>query len=118
MTKPAQDDHVYHIVMFSFRGAKRAGDVLDELEKGQKLAGYRILVRAVVERSVQGEVTIHEPGRGGVGASAGAVAGGLLGLFGGPLAVVVLAIGGGVAGGIAGHFAGRAIPADDLRKFG
>jgi len=118
MTKPVQDDHVYHIVLFAFRGEKRAGDVLEDIERGQKMSGYRILAQAVVERSVQGKVTVHEPGRGGVGGTMGAVAGGLLGLFGGPLAVVVLAIGGGVAGGIAGHFAGRAIPAEDLRKFG
>jgi uncharacterized membrane protein len=118
MTKPVQDDHVYHIVLFAFRGEKRAGDVLEDIERGQKMSGYRILAQAVVERNVQGKVTVHEPGRGGVGGTMGAVAGGLLGLFGGPLAVVVLAIGGGVAGGIAGHFAGRAIPAEDLRKFG
>jgi uncharacterized membrane protein len=118
MTKPVQDDHVYHIVLFAFRGEKRASDVLEDIERGQKMSGYRILAQAVVERNVQGKVTVHEPGRGGVGGTMGAVAGGLLGLFGGPLAVVVLAIGGGVAGGIAGHFAGRAIPAEDLRKFG
>ena len=75
-------------------------------------------MQAVVERDVQGEVSIHEPGRGGVGGTAGAVAGGLLGLLGGPFGIVALAVAGGVAGGVAGHFAGRAIPAEDLRKMG
>ena len=106
------------MILFAFRGNKRAADVLDDIKKSQKLGGYRLLVQAVVERDVQGEVSIHEPGRGGVGGSMGAVAGGLLGLLGGPMGVVALAVAGGVAGGVAGHFAGRAIPAEDLRKMG
>jgi len=115
---PPQDDHVYHMILFAFRGNKRAADVLDDIKKSQKLGGYRLLVQAVVERDVQGEVSIHEPGRGGVGGTAGAVAGGLLGLLGGPFGIVAMAVAGGVAGGVAGHFAGRAIPADELRKMG
>jgi uncharacterized membrane protein len=115
---PPQDDHVYHMILFAFRGNKRAADVLDDIKKSQKLGGYKLLVQAVVERDVQGEVTIHEPGRGGVGGTAGAVAGGLLGLLGGPFGIVAMAVAGGVAGGVAGHFAGRAIPAEDLRKMG
>jgi len=106
------------MILFAFRGNKRAADVLDDIKRSQKMGGYRLLVQAVVERDVQGEVTIHEPGRGGVGASAGAVTGGLLGLLGGPIGIVAMAVAGGVAGGVAGHFAGRAIPADDLRKIG
>jgi uncharacterized membrane protein len=109
---------VYHIVLFSFRGSKRAEDILSDVKMGQRISGYRIAAQAVVERDMAGKVHIHEPGRGGVGGAAGAVAGGLLGLFGGPLAVVVLAIAGGAAGGIAGHFAGRAIPAEDLKRMG
>jgi uncharacterized membrane protein len=115
---PPQDDHVYHMILFAFRGNKRAADVLDDIKKSQKLGGYKLLVQAVVERDVQGEVTIHEPGRGGVGGTAGAVAGGLLGLLGGPFGIVAMAVAGGVAGGVAGHFAGRAIPAEDLRRMG
>jgi uncharacterized membrane protein len=106
------------MILFAFKGNKRAGDVLDDIKASQKMGGYRVLVQAVVERDVQGEVTIHEPGRGGVGGSLGAVAGGLLGLLGGPMGVVAMAVAGGVAGGVAGHFAGRAIPAEDLRKMG
>jgi len=106
------------MILFAFQGNKRAADVLDDIKKSQKLGNYRLLVQAVVERDVQGEVTIHEPGRGGVGGTAGAVAGGLIGLLGGPFGIVALAVAGGVAGGVAGHFAGRAIPAEDLRRMG
>jgi uncharacterized membrane protein len=109
---------IYHIVLFSFVGAGRAGEVLDELENAQQLAGYNIVAHAVVERDAAGKVHVHEPGRGGVAGTAGAVAGGLLGLFAGPLGVILLATAGGVLGGLAGHFAGRAIPAEDLKRLG
>jgi len=59
---PPQDDHVYHMILFAFRGNKRAADVLDDIKKSQKLGGYRLLVQAVVERDVQGEVSIHSSG--------------------------------------------------------
>src|SRR5262245_30443187 len=98
---------VYDIVLFSFAGAKRAGDVLQDINEGQKLANYKIVAEAWVERDLQGRVHVHEAGRGGVGGTAGAVAGGVLGLLGGPLAVPLLAIAGGVFGGVAGHLAGR-----------
>jgi uncharacterized membrane protein len=109
---------VYHIVLFSFVGAARAGEVMRDLDAGQKLAGYKIVSHAVVERDAQGKVHVHEPGRGGVGGTAGAVAGGLLGLLAGPAGGLLLATAGGVLGGLAGHFAGRAIPAEDLQRLG
>jgi uncharacterized membrane protein len=114
----AAGSSIYHIVLFSFVGAKRAGEVMDELDNAQKLAGYNIVAHAVVERDAEGKVHVHEPGRGGVAGTAGAVAGGLLGVFAGPVGVLLLATAGGVLGGLAGHFAGRAIPAEDLRRLG
>jgi uncharacterized membrane protein len=109
---------VYNIVLFSFAGAKRAGDVLQDIDQAQKLAGSRIIAEAWVERDLRGNVHVHEAGRGGRGGTAGAVAGGVLGLLGGPLAVPLLAIAGGVFGGVAGHLAGRAIPTEDLKRLG
>jgi uncharacterized membrane protein len=84
----------------------------------QRHAGLKLIAQAVVERDDQGQVHIHEPGRGGVGASTGVIAGGLLGLLGGPVGVLALMVAGGVAGGVAGHFIGRVIPAEDLRNIG
>ena len=48
----------------------------------------------------------------------GAVAGGALGLLGGPAGVLWLAAAGGAIGGVAGHFAGREIPKKDLKQIG
>ena len=118
MSGQAAGSSIYHIVLFSFVGAKRAGEVMDELDNAQKLAGYNIVAHAVVERDAEGNVHVHEPGRGGVAGTAGAVAGGLLGLIAGPAGVLLLATAGGVLGGLAGHFAGRAIPAEDLKRLG
>ncbi|MBV9357262.1 MAG: DUF1269 domain-containing protein [Chloroflexi bacterium] len=84
----------------------------------QRQAGLKLVTQAVVEREPDGNVKIHEPGRGGVGATAGAVAGGLLALLGGPVGVLTMIVAGGAIGGVAGHFAGRVLPADDLRKIG
>jgi uncharacterized membrane protein len=109
---------VYSVLMFTLKGARAASTVLDQVLEAERAAGLSIVTQAVVEHAPDGQVTIHEPGRGGVGGTAGAVAGGVLGLLGGPLGVITLAIAGGVLGGVAGHFAGRAIPADDLRQIG
>src|SRR5688572_16837431 len=76
---------VYHIVLFSFAGAKRAGDVLQEINAAQKLADVKIVAEAWVERDPRGNVHVHEAGRGGMGATAGVIAGGVLGLLGGLL---------------------------------
>jgi uncharacterized membrane protein len=109
---------VYHIVLFSFAGAKRAGDVLQDINAAHTRDDPKIVAEAWVERDLRGNVHVHEAGRGGVGGTAGAVAGGVLGLLGGPLAVPLLAVAGGVLGGVTGHLVGRAIPTEDLRRLG
>jgi uncharacterized membrane protein len=118
MSTQTPGNTVYNIVLFSFAGAKRAGDVLQDINQAQKLSDYKIVAEAWVERDLQGRVHVHEAGHGGVGGTAGAVAGGVLGLLGGPLAVPLLAIAGGVFGGVAGHLAGRSIPTEDLKRMG
>jgi uncharacterized membrane protein len=115
---PPTGDHVYRLLLFRFAGIGRAADVLRDADATAALTGQVLLARAVVERDAQGEVHIHEPGRGGVGGSVGAVAGGLLGLLAGPLAVLALAAAGGAVGGVAGHLSGRAIPPGDLKRLG
>jgi uncharacterized membrane protein len=109
---------VYSVLLFSLAGAKSARGVLDQVLAAQRQAGLTVITQAVVEHDADGQVAIHEPGRGGLGGTVGAVAGGALGLLSGPLGVLTLAVAGGVLGGVAGHFAGRAIPADQLRQIG
>src|SRR5215469_525566 len=109
---------IYDILVFSFADTHTADDVVNELKASQKLGGYKVVAEAVVIRESDGSVHVHEPGEGGKGAAIGAVAGGVLGLLGGPVGVLWLAAAGGALGGVAGHFAGRSIPPDDLKKIG
>ncbi len=117
-TGKASPSHVYSILLFAFDGVRTAGNLVDDVVASQRQAGLKLITQAVVERETDGNVKIHEPGRGGVGATAGAVAGGLLALLGGPVGVLTMIVAGGAIGGVAGHFAGRVLPADDLRKIG
>jgi uncharacterized membrane protein len=109
---------VYSVLLFAFDGAKTAGGLVDQVIAAQRQAGLKLVAQAVVEREADGNVHVREPGRGGVGATAGAVTGGLLALLGGPVGVLTMIVAGGVIGGVAGHFAGRVLPADELRKVG
>jgi uncharacterized membrane protein len=117
-TQQAGRNTVYNIVLFSFQGQKTAAGIVETIKARQQLAGYKLIAEAVVERDASGKLHIHEPGKEGLGGGVGAVAGGLVGLFFGPAAVLFLAVTGGAIGGVAGHFAGRAIPADDLKQLG
>src|SRR5690349_11247121 len=98
---PPTGGYVYRLLLFRFAGIGRAGDVLRDADAAAALTGRVLLARAVVERDAQGAVRIHEPGRGGAGATVGAVAGGLIGLLTGPLGVLVLAVASGAVGGVA-----------------
>jgi len=109
---------IYEILVFAFADTQTADEVVNELKASQKLGGYKVVAEAVVIREADSSVHVHEPGKGGKGAAIGAVAGGVLGLLGGPVGVLWLAVSGGVIGGVAGHFAGRTIPKADLEKIG
>src|SRR5437764_13853271 len=109
---------IYNILVFSFADTQTADAVVHELKASQKLGGYKVVAEAVVVRESDGSVHVHEPGKGGRAATIGAVAGGVLGLLGGPAGVLWLAAAGGALGGVAGHFAGRSIPAADLKQIG
>jgi uncharacterized membrane protein len=113
-----QGSSIYDILVFAFTDTRTADAVVEELKASQKLGGYKVVAEAVVIHEADGSVHIHEPGKGGRGATIGAVAGGALALLGGPVGVLALAVTGGVIGGVAGHFAGREISADDLKQIG
>lgn len=109
---------VYHIIVFSFEGEKSADVAAKLLKDRQKEEEYKVVSWATVRVDDKGKVHTHEPGRGGVGLATGAVAGGLLGLIGGPAGLLLWALGGALVGGSVGHFVGRSIPQDDLKELG
>ncbi|RXE56763.1 hypothetical protein ABH15_00890 [Methanoculleus taiwanensis] len=109
---------VYDILALVFDGQKTAGNILNEAKNAGLLEGFDIIAQAVVEQDEQGKVHFHEPGRGGLGAAAGAVAGGLLSLIGGPAGFLAWVVGGAVVGGVAGKYLGRPIKKGDLEDIG
>jgi uncharacterized membrane protein len=109
---------IYHIIMFAFAGQETAGGVMKEILASRKEGGYKVIAQAVVEKDSKGKVHFHEPGRGGVGATLGVVAGGVLGVIGGPVGLLAWTVAGGVIGGTAGHYLGRAVKPEDLQKIG
>jgi uncharacterized membrane protein len=118
MGKDKESSGVYNILAFNFAGQDTAGEIVEEIKDSGVLEGYDIVAQAVVEQDAEGKVHIHEPGRGGVGATIGAVGGGLLGLIGGPVGVLAWVVGGAVVGGVAGHYLGRPISKGDLEEIG
>jgi len=109
---------VYNILAFTFDGQDTASQTVKDIKSSGVLDGYDIVAQCVVEQDPNGKVHIHEPGRGGVGATVGAVAGGLLGLIGGPAGLLAWAVGGAVVGGVAGKYLGRPFKKGDLEEIG
>jgi uncharacterized membrane protein len=118
MSDKSESSAVYNILAFNFDGQDTANQIVKEIKSSGVLDGYDIVAQAVVEQTDKGKVKVHEPGRGGVGATVGVVGGGLLGLIGGPVGVLAWAAAGGVVGGVAGHYLGRPISKGDLKEIG
>jgi uncharacterized membrane protein len=118
MSDQSESSAVYNILAFTFDGQDTAGQIVKEVKSSGVLDGYDIVAQAVVEQTPKGKVKVHEPGRGGVGATVGAAGGGLLALIGGPVGVLAWAVAGGVVGGVAGHYLGRPIKKGDLKEIG
>jgi uncharacterized membrane protein len=109
---------VYNILAFNFDGQDTAKETVKQIRSSGALEGYKIAAEAIVEQDENGKVSIHEPGKGGVGAAVGALGGGLLGLIGGPSGLLAWAVGGAVVGGVAGKYLGRPISKGDLKEIG
>nr|NIV37256.1 DUF1269 domain-containing protein [Anaerolineae bacterium] len=109
---------IYDIVALCFEGQNTANEIVKEAKSSGALDGYDIVAQAVVEQDAKGKVHIHEPGHGGLGATIGAIGGGLLALIGGPAGVLAWAVGGAVVGGVAGKYLGRPIKKGDLKEIG
>ena len=110
----------YNVVAFVFDSQMLAEGIAKDVEDNYLLEKYHILAKAVVTKDKDGEVEFIAPsGSGFQGATAGFVAGGLLGLIGGPIGLLAFSVGGAVIGGIAGHLhTGKTLHEEDLEEFG
>ena len=106
----------YEVLLFSFDGVTAARDALMELKEEHELEKGHVLADALVTHQPSGKVQVHDPGAAGLGGAMGAVAGGFIAMFAGPVALPFLMAAGALLGGVAGHIAGRLLPAADLRE--
>jgi uncharacterized membrane protein len=109
---------VYNILAFNFAGEDTAKETVKEIKKSGALEGQMIVAEAIVSVDEKGKSHIHEPGHGVAGGTVGAVAGGLLGLIGGPAGLLAWTVGGAVVGGAAGKYLGRPFSKGDLKEIG
>jgi uncharacterized membrane protein len=106
----------YEVLLFSFDGVSGARDALTELKEDHQLEDGHVLAEALVSHQASGKIHVHDPGAAGVGGAMGAVAGGFVAMFAGPVALPFLLVAGGLMGGLAGHLAGRILPRADLAE--
>lgn len=118
MSNDSNGSTVYDILAFVFDGQDTAKETLSDIKSAGALEGFTIQAQCIAEQDEKGKVHIHEPGKGGVGGTIGAAAGGLLGLIGGPAGVLAMSAAGAAIGGTAGHYWGRIVPASDLKELG
>ena len=118
MGKDKEKAAVYNILAFTFVGEDTAKETVKQIKKSGALDGQVILAEAEVSVDAKGKTHIHEPGHGGIGATLGAVGGGLLGIIGGPAGLLAWTVGGAVVGGVAGKYLGRPFSKGDLKEIG
>jgi uncharacterized membrane protein len=106
----------FEVLLFSFDGVTTARDVLTELKLEHRLDDARVLAEGIVSHEASGRIHVHDPGAAGLGGAMGAVAGGFVAMFAGPVALPFLLVAGGLMGGVAGHLAGRILPKADLAE--
>lgn len=114
----SNDSAVYNILAFTFDGQDTAKETVKQIKSSGALDDYYVVAQAIVEQDAKGKVHVHEPGHGGLGATLGAVTGGLLSLIGGPVGFLAWVVGGSVVGGVAGKYLGRPIKKGDLKEIG
>lgn len=106
----------YKIVAFIFDDGNKALAISDGLAAAKKYEAYQVVAHAVVEVDDKGKSHLRETGHGGLGAAAGVVVGGLLGLIGGPAGLLLFTIAGAAVGGMAGQISGRMISNEDMER--
>ncbi len=116
MTDSDKPTAPYTVLALCFTDRARGAEVLKQLKADKVLDAPQVVAHALVEVDDHGKTQLHQHGRGGVGASAGIVAGEALALLGGPVGLLAMAVAGGAIGGAVGHFVDRAFSKEDLAR--
>jgi uncharacterized membrane protein len=107
---------IHVIIAFIFAGRKQALPISDDLKARGIYEAHNVIASTIVDVDDKGKAHVHEAGHGTRGTALGLVAGGLLGLVGGPAGLLLLAVAGGAIGGMAGRLGGRPIATEDLER--
>jgi len=107
-------------LVLAFTDEKAADEALRAMKQAKKEKKFYFENAAVVRQDAAGKVHYQETGdiKTGKGAGIGLLAGGAIGLIGGPLGLILWGTTGALAGGVAAKLHDSGIKNDELRKIG
>jgi uncharacterized membrane protein len=106
----------YEIVAFIFAGQKTALSINDDLQAGRQYDACSVVARVLVEVDDQGRARMPRLSRRVQDVGLGVLAGGLLGLIGGPEGLLAWVVIGAIAGSQVERLRSRPIPMADLQR--
>ena len=113
-------DTIFAVIVAEFQDEKAADLVLMNLKAEQKKKAFTIKDAAIIQKDPSGKLRVKETADSGSGKGAGIglLAGGAIGLIGGPVGLILWGATGALAGGVAAKLHDSGIKNDELRKIG
>ena len=113
-------DTIFAVIVAEFQNEKAADLALMNLKAEQKKKAFTIKDAAIIQKDPSGKLHVKETADSGSGKGAGIglLAGGAIGLIGGPLGLILWGATGALAGGVAAKLHDSGIKNDELRKIG
>ena len=113
-------DTIFAVIVAEFQDEKAADLALMNLKAEQKKKAFTIKDAAIIQKDPSGKLRVKETADSGSGKGAGIglLAGGAIGLIGGPLGLILWGATGALAGGVAAKLHDSGIKNDELRKIG
>ena len=110
----------YAVIVAEFQDEKAADRALNNLMAERKEKAFTIKDAAIIKKDTSNKLHVKETAdsSGGKGAGMGLLAGGAIGLIGGPLGLIAWGAAGALAGGVAAKLHDGGIKSDELRKIG
>ena len=113
-------DTIFAVIVAEFQDEKAADLALMNLKAEQKKKAFTIKDAAIIQKDPSGKLRVKETADSGSGKGAGIglLAGGAIGLIGGPVGLILWGATGALAGGVAAKLHDSGIKNDELRKIG
>ena len=113
-------DTIFAVIVAEFQDEKAADLALMNLKAERKQKAFTIKDAAIIQKDPSGKLRVKETADSGSGKGAGIglLAGGAIGLIGGPLGLILWGATGALAGGVAAKLHDSGIKNDELRKIG